>query len=183
MTRQCVQQRPDRLAGNLADAALLDRGDLLAAKRPAGRPQIHVRDFRSAAGALPDAEQHLEDQQRRQPAQADLPAFGDRAFGDLPLPGVQARLGLRGGPPPLVVGVAIAQGAVGDAGARHDRARLERRERPDPGIGQELFDRRLAHPLAELAGMRFTQDRLCHRGLTLAPGHGAPGGPGRQRRQ
>jgi hypothetical protein len=54
----------------------------------AGHPQIRVGDLRSAAGALPDPEQHLHDHQRRQPAQAHLPILGDRGLGPLPLPGV-----------------------------------------------------------------------------------------------
>ena len=97
--------------------------------------------------------------------------------------GVKTRVGRGGDPPPLVVGVAIAASAVGGAGARRDRAREERRQRPDPGIGEELPDRRLARPLAELPDVRLAQDRLRHRGLTLASGHRALHHAGRQRRQ
>ena len=183
MTRERVQQRPDRLAGDLAGVALLDRGDLLAAQRMAGYPQISVGDLGSAACPLPDPEQHLHDHQRRQPVQADLPIFGDGGLGPPPLPGVQARVGPGDGPPPLIVGVAVAASAVRGACARRDRARPERRQRPDPGIGQELPDRRLTRPLAELPDMRLTHDRPCHRGLTLAPGYRAPHHAGRQRRQ
>ena len=183
VAREGVQQRADRLARNMTEVALLDRGDLLAAKRTAGRPQINVADLRPAAGALPDPEQHLHDHQRRQAAQAHLPAFGDRRLTPLPLPRVQTRVGRGGDPPPLIVSVAIAASAVAGSGARRDRARQERRQRPDPGIGEEHLDRRLARPLAELPGMRLTQDRLRHCGLTLASGHRALHHPGRQRRQ
>jgi hypothetical protein len=183
MTHKRVQERPDRLAGNLADVALLDRGDVLTAKRTTGRSQVSVGDLRPAAGALPGPEQHLHDYQRRQTAQAHLPAFGDGGFTELPLPRVQVRAGPGGGPPPLIVSVAVTTSTVGDAGARCDRAPAERRQRPNPGIGEVRPDGRLARPLAELPGVRLTQDRLGHCGLALASAHRAPRHAGRQRRQ
>jgi hypothetical protein len=89
---QRPQQRPGGLAGNPLGRALRDRGDLVPAERVADRPQVHVGELGSAADALPSAEQHFDDHQRRKPAQADLPAFGDRRLGQLPAPLVDPRV-------------------------------------------------------------------------------------------
>ena len=176
------------------DAAMDVAHDFLAAER--GRKRITDLAIRATDDASLERLLHAavlnfhRDRSRRTDAGALIRRGGDvlsmpvrREHRRVRARSRRARRPSAGGPPPLVVSVAVAAGAVGDAGACHHRARLERRERPDPGIGQELLDRRLARPLAELPGMRFTQDRPCHRGRALAPGHGTPGGPGRQRRQ
>ncbi len=175
------QQRPGRPPGpDRGRGAVRDRCRLPPPQRVADPAQVHVGDLRPAAGALPDPEQHLHHDQRRQPAQAHLAPFGDRVIGQLPSGLVPAGLGPGDGPPPLIVGIAQTACAVGGTGAGRHRARLERGERPDPGISQELFHRRRAHPAAELAGMRLAHNRLRHRGNGQASRHRARG---RARRQ
>jgi hypothetical protein len=80
------QQRPGGLAGHELGWARRDLPRLLAAQRVADRPQGHVEDLRAGADTLLDAEQHLEHHQRRQSAQAHLPALGDGGLGQLPVP-------------------------------------------------------------------------------------------------
>ena len=88
--------------------------------------------LRPAAGALLEPEQHLDHHQRRQPAQADLPALGDRRLGQLPVPLVRSRAGRDRRAATAVVGRAVAVLAVGAPGAGRHRARAQRRAAAAP---------------------------------------------------
>ena len=80
------------------------------------------------------------------PAQAHLPALGDRRLGQLPVPLVWPGPAVTALPPPHVVGGAVAVLAFGPPGARRHAARSQRGQRPDPRVGQEPFHRHPRRP-------------------------------------
>ncbi len=182
ITGQGTQHRPGTLARNQFGVAVADRDGPPAAEGVADRPQHHIGQPEPAPQAGLQAEQHLHDDQYRQRPQIHLPRLGHPRLGDPPL---LIHLGVAplGHAPPLVVGIAVADGAIGCARARQHQARRKGRQRPHPPVGEELLQGNRCPPVAELLGVRFTHHRLPHRRLALAPGHRAVPGRGRGRRQ
>ena len=180
------QQRPGWPPGpDRGRRAVRDRCRLPPPQRVADPAQHHVGDLRSAAGALPDPEQHLHGHQRGKPAQADLPALGHRRLGQLPVPLAGLRGGGDGDAPPQVMSATVPAPAFGPPGTRRHTAWAQRRQRPDRRVGQEPLDR---HPrsAAEPPRMRRAQPGPLPlptvRRHPLAPRDRAPGRARRRRR-
>ncbi len=109
----------------------------------------------------------------RQCPQIHLPRLGGTRFGDPPPPLIHLGAAPLGHAPPLVVGIAVADGAVGRAGARRYQAGRKRRQGPHPSVGEELLQGNGRPPVAELRGVRFAHHGLPHRRLAPAARHRA----------
>jgi hypothetical protein len=117
-------------------------GRLLAADVVDRVAQMRVEVLAAGAGTFLQPQQQLGDDQRVQPAQADLAGPGGRRRVTSPRLLVEAGVGMPGLPPPLLVGVAVRRFGPGAlAGARRHRARPARRQRMHPRIGDELRHR------------------------------------------
>ena len=177
-----AQHRPGTLARSQTGIALLDRDGLLAAEGVADRPQHHIGEPQPAPQAGLQAGQHLHDDQQRQRPQVHLPRFGHPRLGGLPPLLIHPGVAPLGHAPPLVVGIAVADGTVGRARARQHQARPKWRQGTYPPVGEELLQGNRRPPVAELRGMRFAHHCLPRRRLALASRHcTVPGGRGRCR--
>ena len=118
------------------------------------------------------------------PRKLTWPPSATSRVGQLPSGQVTLRVGLVIGPPPLIVGVAQAAGAVGGAGARRHSARLRAAGAAGPGDRPGTV-----HMVG--ARTRWRNCRACgshkialrHRGNGQASRHRARGSARRQRRQ
>jgi hypothetical protein len=162
------QHRACPLARGQARLAVVDRGDLVATKRVADRPQHNVGEPQALPNAGLQADQHFHHDQLGQDPQVDLPGLGDAGFPAPPPLLVGFGRVLLGHAPALIVGVAVADRAVGRAGARRYQTCRQRRLGPYSRIAQELLQRDRYVPAAELLGVRFAHDRVAHRRPALA---------------
>ena len=94
VARYRVAQPADWFGENAFDLAGLDRGDLLAAKRVTQHTQVHVGDLRATPDALLDTEEHLDDHQRGQCPQIQLPGLGHTLVQSLDGPDLPIMIGI-----------------------------------------------------------------------------------------
>ena len=166
-----AQHRPGTLTRGQTGIASADRDGLLAAEGVADRPEHHIGKPEPAPQAGLQAGQHLYHDQYRQRPQIHLPRFGHPRLGGLPPPLIHPRVAPLSHAPPLVVGIAVADGAVGRADARRHQARRKGRQGPYPPVGEEQLQGNRRPPVAELRGVRFAHHCLPHRRLAPASRH------------
>ena len=167
------QELPGRVGRHPTGLELLERGGLFAPGQVTKGPQVPVAQLAPGPGAFLGAEEDLDDHERWQCPQVHLAGLCGTALSRLEGPAVQAGVAPAGHPPALVVGVAIAAGAVGRPGAGCYEARPVLRHGPGTPVGQELFEPDGPPHGAELLGVRLAQDRPANRRLALAPCHRA----------
>ena len=162
------QHRACTLARSQARIAVMDRAGLVATKRVADRSQHNVGEPQAIPNTGLQACQHFHNHEGRQRPQVDLPRLGDARFPDLPPPFIQLGVVLLGHAPALIVGVAVADCAIGRASARRYQTCRQRRLGPHSRIAQELLQRDRYVPATELLGVWFAHDRVTHRRPALA---------------
>ncbi len=135
----------------------------MATQRVADRSQHNVGEPQAIPNTGLQARQHFHNYQGRQRPQVDLPRLGHARFPDPPPLFIEFGMLLLVHAPSLIVGRAVADRAVGRAGARRHQACRQRRPWPHSRIAHELFQRDRDAPAPELLGVRFTHHRVPHR--------------------
>jgi hypothetical protein len=141
MLGQAISQPLKRQAAVIGEDITPNRSRLLAAQVITHGPQVGFLGLDGIdPAALLQPGQHLGDNQRRQAAEADLPAAADCCAGPPPVILIQGRVGFPGRPQPHLMRVAVlavAMPALARAGGH--RARPAGRQRPGLRVADELF--------------------------------------------